>query len=552
MLTNRIAIRRIAGLALLVLALSGCDGKQPDASVGGGEQDGGYTLPLVKEGTGTLTVGVTDNFYTPKSYTQQLPVWQEVEKRTGVSIKWDVKPTEQYNPLMRIRLAAGTGLPDIVQLPDSPVTYAKDGLILPLNSWIDRYAPNIKAFLERYPDIRRLLTAPDGNMYALASVVSGADYTDPSGLLIRKDWLDKLGLTEPTTLDEWHAVLKAFKERDPNGNGIADEIPFSPRYSWGGLAEVFGHAMGLHLAGYCRGFDVDELGRVRYGWLDPRAEEFVVRLRRMFEEGLIDAEFMTKKSEKILSDISLGLVGATNHFLNATARFNAAVGTPDVNWILALPPGESDDVRFYEKAGPIATYYGISKDAEDPRLAIQWLDYIYANEEGARLLAFGVEGLSYRMEDGKPVFTSFVADHPDGLDPINALRSIGAFPTLPWIRSTDGPLSLQPKALLKLNPAMEEQARRVEPYMVDVPPLRFLLETKEEDEAAAKLSHDINNFVEESILKFIYGTEPIDWPAFTSRLKELGIDKLLAIKQKQYDRYRRANASAPSASVSSP
>lgn len=531
-------------LLAVAAALTGCSlfnsggGESQDRfSSGGPTAETGQQQPPLAKDAAILTVGVTDNYYAPKSYNQNLPVWQEVERNTGVRIQWDVAPATHYQSSMRVRLAAGVGLPDIVQLPDSPASLGMDGLILPLNDLIEQHAPHIRAFLKDNPDILKLMKAPDGNIYALSNVMSGTEYTDPSGLLLRKDWLDAVGLKEPTTIDEWYTVLKAFKEGDPNGNGQADEIPFSPRYSWGGIAEVFGHAMGLHLAGYCRGFYIGENGSVQYGWLDPRAEELVVRMNKWYEEGLIDAEFMTKSADKILADIALERIGSTNHLLNATAKFNAATNNENANWVLALPPGEDDETRFYEKAGMISSYYSITKDAADPVLAIRWLDYIYASEEGSRLLAFGVEGLSYTMVDGKPQFTDFVSNNSDGLDPVDALRSIGAFPSLPWIRGDRPPYSDQPMALLNLNPIMVEQAKRVKPFLIDVPPLRFILASEEEDSEESKLRVEIETFVEESVLKFIYGTEPIDWPAFTNQLKKLGIDRLLAIKQQQYDRY---------------
>src|SRR5690606_21088359 len=111
--------------------------------------------------------------------------------------------------------------------------------------------------------------------------------------------------------------------------------------------------------------------------------------------------------------------------------------------------------------------YGISKDAKNPEIVIKWLDYIYASEEGSRLLQYGVEGLSYEMVNGEPEFTDFVKNNPDGLSPVQSLMSIGAFPTLPWIRSAEGPLSLQPWKLLELTPGQTEQAERVKPYMTE-------------------------------------------------------------------------------------
>ncbi|MDF2713156.1 MAG: bacterial extracellular solute-binding protein [Paenibacillus sp.] len=514
------------------------DGSDKQPTDSGKTASEAYSLPFVKDGTGSLTVGVPDNRYAPKSYTQNLPVWSEIEKRTGVKVNWDVTAVAQYNQAMNIRLAAASGLPDILQLPGTPVNYGTDGIIRPLNELIDKYAPNIKKYFADNPAIANLHKAPDGNIYALSADISGTTATDPMGWLIRKDWLDKLGLKEPTTLDEWYDVLKAFKEKDPNGNGKPDEIPLSPQYTWGGLA-LFGNALGLHLAEYSYGYSVDANGKIKNDWLDPKAKELIVWLNKLYAEGLLDPEFMSKKSDKILADITREVIGSTNHLLNATSKFNSAIGKPDANWIMTLPPANGGNKRFYEKAAPISGYWAISKDAKNPELAIKWLDYIYANEEGQRLVAYGIEGVSYKMVNGKPEFTDFVLNNPDKLDSISALRSLGAFPNTPWIRAEKGALSGQPEALLKSNPQLLEQAKRIEPYLIDNTPLKYVLPTPEEADLEKRLGADLNTYQEETLLKFIYGKEPIDWDKFVKRMKELRVEELIAIKQKQYDRVKK-------------
>ncbi len=72
-----------------------------------------------------------------------------------------------------------------------------------------------------------LITAPDGNIYALPQVNECYHCMYQQRMWIYKPWLDKLGLKMPTTTDEFYEVLKAFKTKDPNGNGKADEIPLS-------------------------------------------------------------------------------------------------------------------------------------------------------------------------------------------------------------------------------------------------------------------------------------------------------------------------------------
>jgi putative aldouronate transport system substrate-binding protein len=494
-------------------------------------------MPIVSDGSVTLKVAVPDNPYAPKSYTQNLPVWQEFEKKTGVKIQWDVTASSQYNQTMNVRMAAATDLPDILKLPGNPVTAAEDGIIIPLNDLIDKHAPNIKAYFEKYPNIKKLLTAPDGNIYALTSDVSGTGSSDPNGWLIRKDWLDKLGLQEPKTLDDWYNVLKAFKEKDPNGNGKADEIPLAPTYWWGGLSN-FGKALGLRLGEYSSHYNVDANGKVTYEWLDPRAGELVKWLNKLFTEGLIHPDFVNKRTPaQILPDITLDIVGATQGFVNNTATFEKAINKPGVDWIMTVPPANEGVKGWYEKYGPISGYYAISKDAKNPEIAIRWLDYVWASEEGARLQSYGVEGLSYTMVNGKPEFTDFVKKNPEGLDPVSALRSIGAFPSTPWIRDAKGELSNQAMDLAMLTPALEELIKKINPYQQDGIPFQYMLTTKEEAEEMKRISADLDTFQEETILKFITGKEPVDWDKFVKGMKDLGVDRMIEIRQKQYDRY---------------
>ncbi len=124
------------------------------------------TLPIVEPGSLELTYAGVDNWYTPASYSQNLEVWQEVEKRTGIKINWEVMPSDQYNAAMQTRIAAGSDLPDILAVPPlwngDVVKYAEDGVILPLKDLIEKNAPNIMNMFEKYPIIRKVLTAPDG------------------------------------------------------------------------------------------------------------------------------------------------------------------------------------------------------------------------------------------------------------------------------------------------------------------------------------------------------------------------------------------------------
>ena len=102
----------------------------------------------------------------------------------------------------------------------------RDGGLIPLNDLIDKYAPNIKKALEENTQFAKDAYSLDGNIYYIPKTQT-LKFTE--FYWIRKDWLDKLGLEVPTTTEELHDVLYAFRNEDPNGNGIKDEIPLFDR-----------------------------------------------------------------------------------------------------------------------------------------------------------------------------------------------------------------------------------------------------------------------------------------------------------------------------------
>jgi len=540
--TYMVILSTVMALTAALTACSNPSGKD-DASGKGGSTDeakgtGGQEPVL----TGVeLSYGTADNYYAPKSLTSGLPVWNEIEKKTGIRIKWDVTPSAQYADTMKLRLAAGQNLPDMISIPEpDPVNLAQKGLIIPLDDLIAKYAPNIQSYFKASPDVAKAMRAPDGKLYALSSDVTGTAYADPYGLLIRQDWLEKLGLQEPKTLDDWYNVLKAFKERDPNGNGKADDIPLSPEANLRGLG-LFGSALGLHLY-YSEGYYPDKNGKIQYQWMDERAHQLIIWLNKLYKEGLIDPQFMTNTDTEVTSGITRNIIGVTNHFINNTNRFNAAQKAAGVNasWQIALPPSGDGYKGFYEKYGPISGWHAITKDSKHPEAAIKWFDYVYGSKEGEMYMNFGIEGQSYKMVNGEPQFTDWTSHNPEGLSFNEALRSLGAMPTVAWIRSAnDTSLPNQMPAILKQDPYLQKQADKVKDDLQDSLLYMIGLPTLEESKQTAKLMTDIQTYQNETLSKFILGQTPIDWSKFVNTLKSLGIDEVIKNKQAQYDRFHQ-------------
>lgn len=506
---------------------------QEENSSGESVSPGENTLPIVEAGSLELTYAGVDNWYTPASYTQNLPVWQEVEKRTGIKINWEVMPSDQYNAAMQTRIAAGTNLPDILAVPPlwngDVVKYAEDGVIIPLKDLIEQYAPNIMKMFEKYPIIRKVLTAPDGEIYNLAEVFIEGNEVAPKSLIIRKDWLDKLNLDVPVTVDDWYKVMKAFKEQDPNGNGIADEIPFTLNDGGGYnyLASGFGLTAGVGE------FYADEEGKVHSLYTSPEYKELITFLNKLYSEGLIDPQYSTNGDEaKVDAMVSKDLVGISVHFAGVDERWNKLA--PGAEYILVKPPtGPDGEQPKIVKRSPTGMQFALSRDCKDPVAAIRWIDYIWANEEGVILTHFGIEGETFEYDaDGRPQLTDWVTNNPDGLDAFAALKSLGAFPSLFDNQTKEFMSQSISERTLK---ACEE----LMPYIVEDFP--NVLATADEADRLLFLQADMSTFTKEMIQKFIMGTVSLDeFDDFVSQLEAMGLSEVLEIKQTQYDRYQQS------------
>ena len=485
-------------------------------------------LPLTKKPV-TMTWGSRDNFYAPASLNTELAVWKEIEKKTNVKVLWEVAPRSQYEAEMQLKFDSGANLPDLLVVPNfDPTQYGQAGVLLPLEDLIEKYAPNIQKVFREYPGAKELMTSADGHIYGLASIIEGSADTLPQTFTIRKDWLSKLGLKEPNTVEEWYKVLKAFKEKDANGNGLNDEIPFgsSPYY--------FSEAFGLQLMS---GSDFKEVnGKVLYQWSDPRMKGYLLFASRLYREGLLDPDFGVETCESTQLKVVKGSIGSYVNYpdwINSWEKLLQGKGEKDSQYIPILPPLGDNGQRSLDSSVVIdKSFSGISKNCKDPILAIKLLDYLWS-EEGIRYMAWGIQGKTYVMRDGQPHFTEFITNNKDGLGMSDALRTVGAWPTIPWVQQREQYLQI-----LSVNPNFKDLPELIKPILRQ--PFPMLLANKGEQERLTILESNITSYKDEMMIKFIFGKEPIDnFNKYIEMLKSMGLEELISIKQKQYDRYKK-------------
>lgn len=467
---------------------------------------------------------------------------KDYEAKSNVIIDWDSVPQNTFEERRNL-LFASNDLPDFVMRamlsPQLITSYAAAGQIIPLDDLIDAgYAPNLSALMEANDGIRKSITSADGHIYSLPNI-SEADGRIASSW-INKEWLDKLGLEMPTTMDEFYEVLKAFKEQDPNGNGIADELPISGYKennssgneffrsfygSWG-----FGGNSGI-IAPY---MDVDDEGKVRYIATDDTFKDMLTFFNKLWAEGLIDKEIFSQDMNQEVAKIDeerVGYVAKGNNNLWMGDNRSHYVQNPvfkaidgDVYWT-----GVSPKVR------DLGSFVITSKNP-NPAATLRWADY-FLSEEGTALARLGIQDVTYTIDgDGFYKLKDEFSNNPNGLTVDEALAEYTIFQggNIPQrvTQNVD-----QSAAVL---PEMIANKDVIRPFLVPDEKLMIPNFTEEENIQLGTYATDIEAFTDEQIVKFITGARPIgEWEAFVETLGKMKLDKYLAIYQAAYDRWNQ-------------
>jgi putative aldouronate transport system substrate-binding protein len=463
--------------------------------------------------------------------------FQELEKKTGVKIQWQhpaagTNENEQLNLIL-----ASNQLPDLLfanwgNLPGGINKYITSKSIIPLNTYIDKYAPNYKKALENYPEAKKQAQLDDGTlpgMYAINSYVSSS-----SGYVLRKDWLAKLNLKAPTTMDEWYTTLKAIKDGDPNGNGKKDEIPwaeYKDAAMWQRFAAAYGFINNM--------YKDPSNGKVSYGPLNPRYKELITTMAKWYKEGLIDPEYAVIDKKSFEAKIQGNTAAASYIPIGGGIGIYTAAAKPKTPSFELLPVGnpKSSDGKTYSLADMtqhVGQYtLAVTNACKYPAEAVKMFDYCFT-EEGRTLLNWGIEGVSYTVVNGKKQFTDAILKNPEGKSPVQAISHY-AYPTY-----ASAPKVIDFEAYSQANLALPEQKLANDVWSAPdinlyLPPVQF---TAEESSTVSTILNDIGTYKSEMELKFIMGAEPLSKiDDFVSKLKSMRIQEAIDTYQKAYDRY---------------
>ncbi|MFX3632655.1 MAG: extracellular solute-binding protein [Candidatus Pristimantibacillus sp.] len=496
------------------------------------DQPAGATYPIKADATLSSWEEINDNLTSFVSNLSETPFGQQLEKETGVKVKYTHPASGQRKEQFNL-LIASNQLPDVIEIdwnkeyPGGPEKAISDGVITPLNELIDKHAPNLKKILQENKELDKMLKTDDGKYYVFPMIRpdNGLVFRGP---IIRKDWLEELNLSIPTTIDEWHTVLKAFKEQK------GATAPLTSLYSNEvNLQDAFIGAYRTANRHY-----IDDQGQVKYGPIDPQFKDALALLHQWYQEGLFDKDFALNTENKSLdTKMMSGESGATVHLVSGgIGRWMETAQKNDPNYRLAPAPyptlqkGERPFTGQRSFAYNSAASKAVAADSKNQELAVKWLDYAYS-EQGALLFNFGIEGESYSMVNGTPTFTDKM--HKDAK--YNLQQMISQY-TKP-----NGPFLGDPRKSFNTFPEQDEALQVWKETDAEQHTLPgFLTPTVEESKEVAKILTAVTSYKEEMFIKFVMGKESLDkYDAYVKQVQDMGIDKVTKIYQDALERYNK-------------
>ena len=467
------------------------------------------------DGPDVIEFMIGEQFSAP--VTNDLAIIQELERRTNTIL--NITNVAQADLEVKVQTAlASDSPPDVVAFfnYDNAAIYAKNGLFLPMDEYLDKY-PNITKWWDMFPSIKKNTHFDDGRLYALPKIDTRVFLVH---LTINQDWLDNVGMTNPENLDEFYETLKAFKEAYPDGTpyGVGQYVG-----AYGIINPI------LYAYDVQRGFINyhDDIYTYGYYTRSESLREGLRYLSQLYSENLIEPQLFSITEDEISKKISNNEVGVfTSWEIFENYGPGGSFGT---NYVpLAALKGPDGKARDRGTA-PTGVPFYVTSGSKNPEAVMRLFDFIYG-DEGVELLNWGIEGDTFVFENGEYVFTDKVLQHE--LGPGTGRYALGInTPHFPCV-------ALKETEYAAVMPLTQVRETLLTPD-IKYPDAPVLTGTDEENAVFSRIMADLNTYVNESIPMFIMGdwNTDGDFDAFITQLKDMGIEEAIEIKDAQFARW---------------
>lgn len=464
-------------------------------------------------------------------------ILQKAFKETGIS--WDVEQVSEtgWNEKVSVTFASGD-LPDLIcgQITNL-ANYTKQ--CCDITKLLPEYAPYTSNFIQKqYPSAAKAETY-DGKIYSLPEIRINDCY--PLTLWsINNAWLQKLGLSVPTTTDELYQDLKAFKTQDPNGNGKNDELP----YSFVGITGQYGVLNMMNCFGLVNDgvngteqYIMVEKGKVIFTPTDKRFYDMLTYLHKLYAEGLIDPDSFVQKSTDQYSKTSSGRVG----FLQGGGLCTQEWGGDSYKGVKYIKPPSSNYSAIIKQNDPPGEFtpnvYTITKACKHPELLLLLQEWMNSTSDNRFETRFGPDGGAwYTGSNGKALNTTDFSGKPysnrnqatDTLSPAFNVASIITESDEARREYTGTSLDYNTAVSTIYGPTGGVAYKECFPRGNDT-----LQNSTKRTEAFTEIDSYIQNFVAQSIMN---GIDDSKWNAHIQNCNKLNIKEYVSSYQDLYNR----------------
>ena len=489
------------------------------------------TLNVMACAYGNVTLAYNDMTY-----------FKELEQLTNVHIEWNaIKSGDEFGQKKNLMYASGV-YPDMIlkgtnNANDEEKYGVEQKILIPLDSYMEKYMPNYTKILSGRPDFKKIMTATDGHVYGIG-VAMEMGYESPGHFFINKKWLDKLNLGVPKSLDELESVLEAFKSSDPNGNGESDEIPYSTVLfdSVAGInnfISLYGIAdpnSGNNTTTHLNIID----GKIVFTADKPQFKDAIVELNKLYSQGLIDQEFITQDGTNLTSKIQSGNVGFFAYWRLTQSGFYEGI---ENDYVCVEPFAVKDGVKpvwLRQLDGLTTGQVVLTKENKYVEASLRWIDAQMDFDMGMKS-KYGVE-YTKKNDQGKYEQYLFKAD-----------GTAASNDDVGQVCPGPGGIYFFTSDMLKANYVFPKHHAEKYPYQDLYRPylqsdyfnvLNYLRLSTEDRDLVSRIGTDIESMVKENVINMITkGNVDATWDQYIENLKSLELDKYVQVFQAALDRY---------------
>lgn len=497
------------------------------------------TLWVVSEEPDELTmfVCIPDHIKQYINKMEDLDGFTEAEKLTNVHVSFSTASNETLADQFGLMVASG----DYPDLCSNVTTNYGGGLnkaladefIVDLTDEMTEHAPDYLSFISEENEIHKSVVNDDGRYLAIYQVASGAVVSQ--GWVIRTDYLEQVGMDMPKTIDQWEAVLTAFRDQ----LGLSDPMLLRPNLE--SIASAWGVADYMAEASNPMNYATwlyNENGTVKSVFLEDGYRTFLEKLAQWYDTGLVNRDFVSRGGERDNAYKSVYYSGQAGIFYcNNLSDMDLQNFEGDQVSLSPMPYPvlkEGNVNQFGAKRDRIRNAsISVTTGCENVPLALRWLNFWFT-EDGVKLANYGIEGKSWEYgSDGKWTYTDLVLNNPDGMSEFEARSLFSLADTMPTkldpTRETTGYGDWEWDCVDTWANSSTAAYRISSAVALD----------EEESETYNAYATDIETYAMENLLKFVTGEQDISsqYEEFQNVCRELGTEECIAAYQGAVTRF---------------